>query len=60
MSAREPSAGQTYYTEDGEENEIVEVLSKNEDENVFTVVDEDGDEASIKWSESNERWEVAD
>lgn len=57
MSDKEPKAGETYYDSEGEDFEIAEVVGQPEP-GVFSVVDEDGEDANIKWSTEADRWEV--
>jgi hypothetical protein len=54
---RRPTPGEMYYTDEDEDTEIAEIISENDDGS-FKVADEDGEEAHIRWSTSNERWEV--
>jgi hypothetical protein len=52
-----PQPGQSYWNDEGEDTEIAEVVSENED-GTFTVTDEDGEQAVISWNIAAERWEV--
>lgn len=56
--ASDPKAGQTFFSDEGEEYEIAEVLHQEEGTENWRVTDEDGDEAVIVWSVLNERWEI--
>jgi hypothetical protein len=55
---KRPQPGEMYWSDDDEDVEIAEILEDNTDEGTFKIVDEDGDEAIIKWHTANERWEV--
>jgi hypothetical protein len=54
---KRPTPGEMYYTDEDEDTEIAEILAEDEDGS-FKVADEDGEEAQIRWSTANERWEV--
>ena len=54
---RRPTAGTTFWNDEGEDSEVAEVLEDQEDGR-FLVADEDGEQAVIKWNTEEARWEV--